>query len=261
MVNSPVVSTADSASGWSSPGVAQLPCVPSRSLLTVPPGWSSTLVPCWGRPSALPVRTPVPVRQVLASHRYQPNHHDGPPGRPALRSVPDARGTPASRPRGKGARTPGTGTKARRPHRNPVPRTSVHPPRCAERLHFRIGRLRRDVLPAAAWTADPQHDMDNPRCSRGRRRSPARRPQLRACSRPRRPRRSRGAGSGRAAQHGRGGFRSTQGASGLRPDAAMNSSSAWSAAVRRWRWARPWCSVSPVCSGRNCYASPRAWPC
>lgn len=84
MVNSPVVSTADSASGWSSPGVAQLPCVPSRSLLTVPPGWSSTLVPCWGRPSALPVRTPVPVRQVLASHRYQPSHHDRHPGRPAL---------------------------------------------------------------------------------------------------------------------------------------------------------------------------------
>lgn len=38
MVNSPVASTADSASGWSSPGVAQPPRVPSRSLLTVPPG-------------------------------------------------------------------------------------------------------------------------------------------------------------------------------------------------------------------------------
>lgn len=111
MVNSPVVSTADSASGWSSPGVAQLPCVPSRSLLTVPPGWSSTLVPCWGRPSALPVRTPVPVRQVLASHRYQPNHHDRHPGRPALRPVPDTRDTPASRPRDQGGPPPGTGRK------------------------------------------------------------------------------------------------------------------------------------------------------
>ncbi len=261
MVNSPVVSTADSASGWSSPGVAQLPCVPSRSLLTVPPGWSSTLVPCWGRPSALPVRTPVPVRQVLASHRYQPNHHDGPPGRPALRSVPDARGTSASRPRGKGgphSRNRDEGAPA--PPKSRTPCVSS-PPRCAEQLHFRIGRLRRDVLPAAAWTADPQHDMDNPRCSRGCRRSPAPRPQLRACPRSRRPRRSRGAGPGRAAQHGRGGFRSTPSASGLRPGAAMNSSSAWSAAVRRWRRARPWCSVSPAGSGRSCWPSPRAWPC
>lgn len=38
MVNSPVVSTADSASDWSSPGVAQPPRIPSRSLFTVPPG-------------------------------------------------------------------------------------------------------------------------------------------------------------------------------------------------------------------------------
>lgn len=38
MVNSPVISMADSASGWSSSGVAQPPRIPSRSLLTVPPG-------------------------------------------------------------------------------------------------------------------------------------------------------------------------------------------------------------------------------
>lgn len=38
MVNSPVVSTADSASDWSSPGVAQPPRIPSRSLFTIPPG-------------------------------------------------------------------------------------------------------------------------------------------------------------------------------------------------------------------------------
>lgn len=38
MVNSPVASTADSASDWSSPGVAQPPRIPSRSLFTIPPG-------------------------------------------------------------------------------------------------------------------------------------------------------------------------------------------------------------------------------
>ncbi|GGP76694.1 hypothetical protein GCM10010287_64350 [Streptomyces variabilis] len=54
--------------------------------------------------------------------------------------------------------------------------------------------------------------------------------------------------------------RSTPSASGLRPGAAMNSSSAWPAAVRRWRRARPWCSLSPAGSGRSCWPSPRAWP-
>ncbi|CAM5732903.1 hypothetical protein SHIRM173S_04697 [Streptomyces hirsutus] len=51
MVNSPVVSTEDSASGWSSPGVAQPPRIPSRSLPTVPPGLVEhpcAVALCWG---------------------------------------------------------------------------------------------------------------------------------------------------------------------------------------------------------------------
>lgn len=87
MVNSPVTSLADSASGWSSPGVAQPPRIPSRSLLTIPPG----VVRSRSR-SSVPVGSPpgttTPRARVMGRARSQPNHHGPHPGRPVHPRAP-----------------------------------------------------------------------------------------------------------------------------------------------------------------------------
>lgn len=72
MVNSPVISMADSASGWSSSGVAQPPRIPSRSLLTIPPGVVEHPHAVLGRPflssdvaGLIPPRAPGQVTQPV----------------------------------------------------------------------------------------------------------------------------------------------------------------------------------------------------
>src|SRR4051812_43953710 len=97
MVNSPVVSTADSASDWSSPGVAQPPRIPSRSLFTIPPGVVEHPHTELGRPfsssGAFRSAPGPPVKRrsrprVLLPRPPQPNHHNHPHGRPVHPSAP-----------------------------------------------------------------------------------------------------------------------------------------------------------------------------